>query len=115
MKLGLGAVTLLGTLALSAWPKLARAEVTLAKLPDDWELYATGRMGAFAAVIEGYGVPQPRDPNHALAQEGIPFDADSSDGTSNKSGHGLSTECAAASCPTSSRWASDVNSRRPRW
>jgi len=89
VKLRLGCVTLLGTLAFSAWPSLARAEVTLAKLPDDWELYATGRMSAFAAVIEGHGVPQPLDPSHALAQEGIPFDADSSDGTSNKSGHGL--------------------------
>jgi hypothetical protein len=46
-------------------------------------------MSAFGQIIEGYGVPQPLDPNHALAQEGIPFDADSSDGTSNKSGHGL--------------------------
>ena len=79
----------LGALALCSWPSLARAEVTLAKLPDNWEVYTSGRMSAFAQVIEGYGVPQPSDPNHALAQEGIPFDADSSDGTSNKSGHGL--------------------------
>ena len=79
----------LGALALCSWPSLARAEVTLAKLPDNWEVYTSGRMSAFAQVIEGYGVPQPLDPNHALAQEGIPFDADSSDGTSNKSGHGL--------------------------
>jgi len=84
----LGAL-LLSALALCSWPRLARAEVTLAKLPGDWELYASGRMSGFAEVIEGYGVPQPLDPNHALAQEGIPFDADSSDGTSNKSGHGL--------------------------
>jgi len=68
---------------------LARAEVTLAKLPDSWEVYTTGRVSAFAEIIEGYGIPQPLDPNHALAQEGIAFDADSSDGTSNKSGHGL--------------------------
>ena len=81
---------LLSTLALCAWPSLAQAEVTLAKLPDDWELYATGRVSAFAQIIEGYGIPQPLNPNHALAQEGIAFDADSSDGTSNKSGHGLS-------------------------
>jgi hypothetical protein len=80
---------LLGTFALCSLPSLARAEVTLVKLPDNWEVYVAGRMSAFAQVIEGYGVPQPIDPNHALAQEGIPFDADSSDGTSNKSGHGL--------------------------
>ena len=89
MKIRLSSAILLGTLALCSWPSLAQAEVTVAKLPDDWELYATGRLSAFAAVIEGHGVPQPLDPNHALAQEGIQFDADSSDGTSNKSGHGL--------------------------
>ena len=79
----------IGALAICSWPSLARAEVTLANLPDDWQVYASGRMSAFAEVIEGHGVPQPSDPNHALAQEGIAFDADSSDGTSNKSGHGL--------------------------
>jgi len=70
-------------------PGLAHAEVTLVKPADNWEIYTSGRVGAFAAVIEGRGVPQPSNPLHALAQEGILFDADSSDGTSNKSGHGL--------------------------
>jgi len=70
-------------------PSVARAEVTLVKPADDWEIYTSGRVGAFASVIEGRGVPQPSSPMHALAQEGIAFDADSSDGTSNKSGHGL--------------------------
>jgi len=89
VKTKLRAALTLSTLALCSWPSHARAEVTLVKLPNEWELFASGRMSAFAEIIEGHGVPQPLDPNHALAQEGIPFDADSSDGTSNKSGHGL--------------------------
>jgi hypothetical protein len=89
VKLLLRGVVGLGVLALGSWPSPARAEATLVKPADNWEVYVTGRVSAFAEIIEGHGVPQPRDPNHAVSQEGVPFDADSSDGTSNKSGHGL--------------------------
>jgi hypothetical protein len=73
---------------LVALPGLAEAEVTLAKPADNWEIYTSGRIGAFAELIEGHGVPL-GSTSHPTTQEGIAFDADSSDGTSNKAGHGV--------------------------
>jgi hypothetical protein len=39
----------------------ARAEVTLAKVGDNWEVYSTGRVGAFMEVLKGDGIPQVYD------------------------------------------------------
>ena len=36
----------------------ARAEVTISKPADGWEIYTSGRVGAFVEVLEGDGVPQ---------------------------------------------------------
>jgi hypothetical protein len=72
----------------------AKADVTLVKPADNWEVYTSGRVGGFAELVEGHGIPQPPpvvapNPTRSLAQEGISLNADSSDGTSNTAGHAL--------------------------
>lgn len=76
----------LGVVCLCAAARPARAEVTLAKPADNWEVYTSGRVGAFAEVLQGRGVPLGQSP-HLTTQEGvIVTSADSSDGTANTSG-----------------------------
>jgi hypothetical protein len=53
---GLVLLVLLGSITARA--SLARAEITLGKTDDAWELYSTGRVGAFLEVLKGDGVPQ---------------------------------------------------------
>jgi len=50
-----GALSLLLVLGLGG---SARAETTLAGNTDGWEVYATGRIGVFAEVLKGDGIPQ---------------------------------------------------------
>lgn len=70
-------------------PEVAKAEVTLVKPADSWEVYTSGRVNGFAELIDGQGVPQSKDPVHHVTQEGISFTdvADSSNGERNNSGH----------------------------
>lgn len=64
----------------------AHAEVTLVKPADNWEVYTSGRVGAFAELLQGKGVPIGVEP-HLATQEGVVItSADSSDGTTNTSG-----------------------------
>jgi len=37
---------------------LARAEVSLVKLADGWEVYSSGRVGAFGELLQGQGIPK---------------------------------------------------------
>jgi len=45
-------------LVVVALPVNARAETTLVTTSDGWEFYATGRIGVFAEMLKGDGVPQ---------------------------------------------------------
>jgi hypothetical protein len=53
-KLGVAGLSLLSFLLLGA---SARAEMTLAKGGDGWEVYSTGRLGVFVEALKGDGVP----------------------------------------------------------
>jgi hypothetical protein len=79
----------LGFGCLLALPGRARAEVTLVKPADNWEVYTSGRVSAFAELVEGKGHPEATNPQHPVTQEGIPFTdiADSSNGMRNNAGH----------------------------
>jgi len=70
-----------GILALFALPKIAQAEVSLIKPADNWEVYTSGRVSAFAEYINGQGLPKGTVPVvgqdgifHAPTNEGIQFD-----------------------------------------
>jgi hypothetical protein len=69
------AATSLVLLSLLSRPPRARAEVSLAKVGDDWEFYSTGRVGAFLEVLKGDGIPQVYDatgqPVHPVGNGGI--------------------------------------------
>ncbi len=67
----------IGSVLASATP--AHAEVTLLKPAQGWEIYTAGRVGAFAELIDGQGLPVARDPAHLPTSEGIPFDPTSTD------------------------------------
>jgi len=61
----------------------ARAEVTIATSSSGWEFYTTGRVGVFAEVLQGHGIPAVLvDVNgtptrvHPIYAGGIPVDAD---------------------------------------
>ena len=56
---------------LSTFAGHASAEVTLVKPADGWEVYTTGRVGAFVQYLNGQGVPRANDPNHQITAEGI--------------------------------------------
>lgn len=49
----------LGVASLLANTRHAQAEVTLAKPADGWEIYSSGRIGAFVEVLDGDGRPSP--------------------------------------------------------
>lgn len=57
MRTGLLRVLLPAVLIVSVGAK-ASAETTLISTPDGWEVYATGRIGVFAEVLKGDGIPQ---------------------------------------------------------
>jgi hypothetical protein len=60
----------------------AHAEVTLVKPAEGWEVYTSGRVGAFAEVVDGD--PQPSSTAHKVTQEGIVVQSDPGpDGTPN--------------------------------
>lgn len=42
--------------------RVASADIALAKSDDGWELYSSGRLGAFVEVLRGDGKPKPFDP-----------------------------------------------------
>lgn len=75
-----------GVAALLSLPGRARAETTLVKPAEGWEVYTSGRVGAFVELLEGDGVPV-TPPGVTLANEGVTVQADPGpDGTPN-AGH----------------------------
>ena len=46
-----------GIAALLSLSGRARAETTLVKPAEGWEVYTSGRVGAFVELLEGDGVP----------------------------------------------------------
>jgi hypothetical protein len=51
------ALASLGLLSLFALTEPARAETTIIKPADGWEVYTSGRVGAFVELLDGQGVP----------------------------------------------------------
>jgi len=47
-----------GSLSIATSAGLAHAETLLAKSADGWEVYSSGRIGAFAEVLQGQGIPK---------------------------------------------------------
>jgi len=47
-----------GSLSILASADLARGETSLVKSADGWEVYSTGRVGAFVEVLQGQGIPK---------------------------------------------------------
>lgn len=47
-----------GSLSILTSAGLARAEASLVKSADGWEVYSSGRIGAFAELLQGQGIPQ---------------------------------------------------------
>ena len=80
----------LGFGSLLALSNNAHAEVTLAKPADGWEVYTSGRVGAFVEVLDGDGVPE-TPPGVILANEGVTVQANpGADGAPN-AGHLLAS------------------------
>jgi len=48
----------LSSLSVLASADLARGETSLVKSADGWEVYSTGRVGAFVEVLQGQGIPK---------------------------------------------------------
>lgn len=68
----------------------ARAETTIVSPAEGWEIYTSGRVGAFVEVLEGDGVPETPS-GVTLANEGVTVMADpGADGTPN-AGHVLAS------------------------
>lgn len=61
---------------------IASAEVTLAKPGEGWEVYTSGRVGAFVEHLQGDGTPTSPE-GHTLANEGITTRSDAANGTVN--------------------------------
>jgi len=59
-------------------PSPAHAEVTLVKPADNWEIYTSGRVSAFAEYFNGSNLPVPpaKDPNHVPTNAGINLASD---------------------------------------
>ncbi|MEO7036485.1 MAG: porin [Polyangiaceae bacterium] len=74
MKQRIGIAAGFGIACLCALPGRAQAEETLLKPAEGWEIYTSGRVGAFAEVVDGTGVPAPKVMAHTPTNEGIPFD-----------------------------------------
>jgi len=73
----------------------AQAEVDIATSSSGWELYTTGRVGVFAQVLQGHGIPAVlADVNgtptrvHPIYAGGIPVDADPDLGLNSTIGRG---------------------------
>jgi len=47
-----------GNLSILASAGLAHAEASLVKSADGWEVYSSGRIGAFAELLQGQGIPK---------------------------------------------------------
>ena len=47
-----------GSLSILASADLARGETSLVKSADGWEVYSSGRVGAFVEVLQGQGIPR---------------------------------------------------------
>src|SRR5947208_3288474 len=78
----MGLSLMVTTIALGI-PTSAQAQVTIATSSSGWEFYTTGRVGVFAQVLQGHGIPAVfTDVNgnptrvHPIYAGGIPVDAD---------------------------------------
>jgi hypothetical protein len=76
-------------------PTSAQAQVTIATSSSGWEFYTTGRVGVFAEVLQGHGIPAVfADVNghstrvHPIYAGGIPVDADPDQGLNSTVGSG---------------------------
>jgi hypothetical protein len=63
----------------------AQAQTTIIKPADGWEVYTTGRVGAFVEVLDGQGFPA-ATPGHTLTNEGVTAASDPANGVANQ-GH----------------------------
>lgn len=72
-----------GLVALLSFAGRAHAEVTLVEPTNGWEVYTSGRVGAFVEVLQGDGLPTV-PPGVTLANEGVTVNANPGpDGTPN--------------------------------
>jgi hypothetical protein len=71
--------------SLFAFSSRASAETPLVKPTDGWEVYTSGRVGAFVEVLEGQGVPT-ATPGRTLTNEGVTANSDPANGVVNQ-GH----------------------------
>ena len=76
-------------------PTLARAEVTIATSSSGWEFYISGRVGVFAQVLQGHGIPAVfanvnGTPTrvHPIYAGGLPVEADPDLGVNSPAGNG---------------------------
>ncbi|HMC61813.1 MAG TPA: hypothetical protein VKJ01_21650, partial [Candidatus Solibacter sp.] len=64
----------LGVASLLTHTGRAQAEVTLVKPADGWEVYTSGRIGAFVEVLDGDALPTPTD--HTIGDGGYDITPD---------------------------------------